>query len=105
MCKEVRDNCAHLHKRRAAIRLLFVRFNVNVPEAELTELRRRINATKWSEQETFTYVSQCVQLATIQAVACYWASVKSRGEGVFLVALDALMLTAPRRFDRERSLR
>jgi hypothetical protein len=39
-CKEVRDNCAHLHKRRAAIRLLFVRFNVNVPEAELTELRR-----------------------------------------------------------------
>ena len=26
-------------------------FHVNVPEAELTELRRRINATKWPERE------------------------------------------------------
>ena len=29
-------------------------FHVNVPEAELTELRRRINATRWPEQETAT---------------------------------------------------
>ena len=29
-------------------------FQVNVPEAELTELRRRINATKWPERETVT---------------------------------------------------
>ena len=29
-------------------------FHVNVPEAELTELRRRINATKWPERETVT---------------------------------------------------
>jgi hypothetical protein len=27
-------------------------FHVNVPEAELTELRRRINATRWPERET-----------------------------------------------------
>ena len=27
-------------------------FHVNVPEADLTELRRRINATKWPERET-----------------------------------------------------
>ena len=27
-------------------------FQVNVPEAELTELRRRINDTKWPERET-----------------------------------------------------
>jgi len=27
-------------------------FHVNVPETELTELRRRINATKWPERET-----------------------------------------------------
>ncbi len=27
-------------------------FRFNVPEAELTELRRRINATKWPERET-----------------------------------------------------
>ena len=29
-------------------------FHVNVPETELTELRRRINATKWPERETVT---------------------------------------------------
>ena len=37
---------------------------VNVPEAELTELRRRIKATKWPERETVTDQSQGVQLAT-----------------------------------------
>ena len=46
---------------------------VNVPEAELTELRRRINATKWPERETVTDASQGVQLATMQALARYWA--------------------------------
>src|SRR5438034_11822357 len=49
-------------------------FHVNVPEAELTELRRRINATKWPERETVTDQSQGVQLATIQALARYWAT-------------------------------
>jgi hypothetical protein len=49
-------------------------FQVNVPEAELTELRRRINATKWPERETVTDASQGVQLATIQALARYWAT-------------------------------
>ena len=33
----------------------------NVPETELTELRRRINATKWPERETVTDASQGVQ--------------------------------------------
>ena len=32
-------------------------FHVNVPEADLTELRRRINATKWPERET---VPDCI---------------------------------------------
>src|SRR5574341_1154013 len=49
-------------------------FQVNVPEAELTELRRRINATKWPERETVSDASQGVQLATIQALARYWAT-------------------------------
>src|SRR6202011_4097115 len=49
-------------------------FPVNVPEADLTELRRRINATKWPERETVTDASQGVQLATIQALARYWAT-------------------------------
>src|ERR1700747_529570 len=49
-------------------------FHVNVPETELTELRRRINATKWPERETVTDQSQGVQLATIQALARYWGT-------------------------------
>ena len=46
---------------------------VNFPEAELTELRRRINATRWPDRETVTDASQGVQLATTQALAKYWA--------------------------------
>ena len=49
-------------------------FPVNVPEAELTDLRRRINATKWPERETVTDATQGVQLATMQALARYWAT-------------------------------
>src|SRR5580658_152874 len=47
---------------------------VNFPEAELTELRRRINATKWPEKETVLDATQGVQLATMQALARYWAT-------------------------------
>jgi pimeloyl-ACP methyl ester carboxylesterase len=48
-------------------------FHVDTPEAELTELRRRIQAMKWPERETVTDASQGVQLATMQALARYWA--------------------------------
>src|SRR2546430_6917476 len=48
-------------------------FHVNVvPEAELTELRRRITATRWPERETVTDQSQGVQLSTMQKLAQYW---------------------------------
>ena len=49
-------------------------FHVNVPEADLTELRRRINATRWPDRETVTDQTQGVQLATVQALARYWAT-------------------------------
>ena len=49
-------------------------FHVEVPEAELTELRRRIKATRWPDRETVTDQSQGVQLATTQALARYWAT-------------------------------
>src|SRR5215212_3936539 len=38
-------------------------FKVNVPESQLTDLRRRVKATKWPEKETVTDTSQGVQLA------------------------------------------
>src|SRR6476660_1805629 len=49
-------------------------FHVHVEEAEITELRRRINATKLPERETVTDASQGVQLATMQALARYWGT-------------------------------
>ena len=49
-------------------------FQVNVPEAELTDLRRRVTSTKWPERETVTDESQGVQLSTIQKLARYWAT-------------------------------
>jgi pimeloyl-ACP methyl ester carboxylesterase len=45
-----------------------------VSEAEIEELRARIKATRWPEQETVADQSQGVQLATIQALARYWGS-------------------------------
>jgi pimeloyl-ACP methyl ester carboxylesterase len=49
-------------------------FHVDFPEEALVELRRRVAATRWPEQETVGDDSQGVQLATIQEVARYWAS-------------------------------
>jgi pimeloyl-ACP methyl ester carboxylesterase len=49
-------------------------FHVNVPEAELTELRRGIKATNWPERETVADATQGVQLATMQALAQYWGT-------------------------------
>jgi pimeloyl-ACP methyl ester carboxylesterase len=47
-------------------------FHVNVPEAELTEMRMRIKATRWPERETVKDQSQGPQLATLQKLARYW---------------------------------
>ena len=46
----------------------------SVVEAELTDLRNRIKATRWPERETVTDATQGVQLATTQALARYWAT-------------------------------
>ena len=59
---------------KAADKTAILPFHVKVPEAELTELRRRINATKWPERETVADATQGVQLATIQALARYWGT-------------------------------
>jgi pimeloyl-ACP methyl ester carboxylesterase len=49
-------------------------FSVEVPEEELDELRRRILATRWPTEELVDDRSQGVQLATVKALAGYWAS-------------------------------
>src|SRR6185436_4405153 len=49
-------------------------FQVNVPEADLADLRRRIAATRWPEKETVADTSQGVPLKALQDLARYWAS-------------------------------
>jgi len=48
-------------------------FRMTFPEADLIELRTRINATKWPESETVPDATQGVQLATMKKLADYWA--------------------------------
>ena len=49
-------------------------FRVEVPDARLTEMRRRIEATNWPDKEPVTDFSQGVPLATMQKLARYWAT-------------------------------
>jgi hypothetical protein len=49
-------------------------FQIDVPEDELAELRRRIAATRWPSKELVADRSQGVQLGPLQELARYWAT-------------------------------
>jgi pimeloyl-ACP methyl ester carboxylesterase len=49
-------------------------FRVHVSDQALSDLRRRVQMTQWPEKEPVADQSQGVQLATIQALARYWAT-------------------------------
>jgi pimeloyl-ACP methyl ester carboxylesterase len=49
-------------------------FTVEISEAELQALRRRVADTRWPDKETVPDHSQGVQLDTIRELARYWAS-------------------------------
>jgi pimeloyl-ACP methyl ester carboxylesterase len=49
-------------------------FQVNIPDAELTELRKRVKATRLPERETVSDFSQGVPLSTVEKLAQYWAT-------------------------------
>src|SRR5262245_62028730 len=49
-------------------------FAINIPEADLVDLRRRLEATRLPERETVADFSQGVPLATMQNLARYWAT-------------------------------
>jgi pimeloyl-ACP methyl ester carboxylesterase len=49
-------------------------FQIEIPEEQIDDLRRRIAATRWPSKELVPDRSQGVQLATIQALADYWAN-------------------------------
>jgi pimeloyl-ACP methyl ester carboxylesterase len=48
-------------------------FHLEIPEAKLDDLRRRIAATRWPSKELVDDRSQGVQLAPLQELARYWA--------------------------------
>jgi pimeloyl-ACP methyl ester carboxylesterase len=49
-------------------------FRVNIPEEALTDLHRRIDATRWPSKELVKDASQGVQQAMLQELARYWAT-------------------------------
>src|SRR5262249_39440906 len=73
-------------------------FHVKFPEAELADLRRRINATRWPERETVPDQTQGVQLATMQKLARYWGTdydwrkgeAKLKAHPQFMTEIDGL---------------
>src|SRR5437016_11942821 len=59
---------------RTAVDVSIRPFTVDVSEEQLSDLRRRIAATRWPTKELVTDRSQGAQLATIQALARYWTT-------------------------------
>ncbi len=49
-------------------------FRVSIPEQELVDLRRRIEATRWPTKELVEDRSQGVQMATLRELARYWST-------------------------------
>jgi pimeloyl-ACP methyl ester carboxylesterase len=73
-------------------------FRIHMPEEQLTDLRRRIAATRWPERETVADASQGVQLGTMQKLSAYWAKdydwrkceAKLNAQPLFVTAIDGL---------------
>jgi hypothetical protein len=73
-------------------------FRVEIPQAEVDELRRRIAATRWPEKETVDDGSQGTPLAKLQDLVRYWGTdydcqrLEARLNGLpqFVTSLDGL---------------
>ena len=73
-------------------------FRAAIPEAEIADLRRRVIATRWPDQETVADSSQGVQLQKLQELVRYWgtdydwrkAEVKLNALPQFVTKIDGL---------------
>ena len=73
-------------------------FHVEIPEAVVTDMRRRISATIWPERETSGDTTQGVPLALMRGLAQYWATdydwrtceAKLNGLPQFLTEIDGV---------------
>jgi pimeloyl-ACP methyl ester carboxylesterase len=61
---------AHAATANEDIRL----FQINIPNEQLVDLRQRIAATRWPEQETVADDSQGLPLSAMQEIARYWGT-------------------------------
>jgi hypothetical protein len=60
--------------KRTAVDTTVRPFRVKAPEEELTDLRRRVQATRWPDRETVNDRSEGAQLAKVQALVRYWGT-------------------------------
>jgi pimeloyl-ACP methyl ester carboxylesterase len=73
-------------------------FRIDVPQDALDDLRRRINATRWSDKETVSDRSQGTQRAKLQELVRYWGKdydwrkveAKLNGLPQFVTTIDGL---------------
>src|SRR6202047_1657026 len=79
-------------------------FRVNVPHADLDDLRRRVLATRGPANETVADQSQGVQLAKLQRLVRYWGTdydwrkgeAKLNALPMFVTEIDGLDIPDPR---------
>ena len=75
-------------------------FTLDVPEAQLDDLRRRLDATRWPERETVGDWTQGSPLSKVQALCDHWrhrydwrrAEAKLNGLGQFKTEIDGLTI-------------
>jgi pimeloyl-ACP methyl ester carboxylesterase len=73
-CHHIKEDDVSVTTEKTAAATAIRPFEVDVPQETLDDLHRRIVATRWPERETDTDETQGVQLATMQALASYWAN-------------------------------
>src|SRR5687768_3202132 len=56
-------------------------FRASVPEAEVAELRRRLQATRWPDRETVADDSQGARLDRLKGLVRYWGTAYDWREG------------------------
>jgi pimeloyl-ACP methyl ester carboxylesterase len=67
-------NALSFEEEEGDLRTAIRPFRIDIPQAELDDMRRRILATRLPERETVPDQTQGVQLATVEALAEYWGT-------------------------------
>jgi pimeloyl-ACP methyl ester carboxylesterase len=71
---EEQMSATRVAERTGAVNTDIRSFGVGFPDADLSELRRRVNATRWRERETVGDDSQGVRLAMMEELVRYWGT-------------------------------